>query len=47
MNAINDVSISKKLIAAFLTLVIIIGALAGVTTLNMSLAKKQVAVSCC
>ena len=29
MNAINNITISKKLIAAFLTLVVIIGALAG------------------
>ena len=42
MNAINNITISKKLIAAFLTLVVIIGALAGVTTINTNAAQKQV-----
>ena len=42
MNAINDVSISKKLVAAFFSLVVIIAALAGVTTLNTDRAKTQV-----
>ncbi len=42
MNAINNITISKKLIVAFLTLVIIIGALAGVTTVNTNTAQKQV-----
>ena len=42
MNAINNITISKKLIIAFLTLVVIIGALAGVTTLNTNTAQKQV-----
>ncbi|HBC08633.1 MAG TPA: hypothetical protein DC046_13795, partial [Rhodospirillaceae bacterium] len=42
MNAINNITISKKLIAAFLTLVIIIGALAGVTAVNTNTAQKQV-----
>jgi methyl-accepting chemotaxis protein len=42
MNAINNITISKKLIAAFLTLVVIIGALAGVTAVNTNTAQKQV-----
>ena len=42
MNAINNITISKKLIAAFLTLVVIIGALAGVTTVNTNAAQNKV-----
>jgi methyl-accepting chemotaxis protein len=42
MNAINDVSISKKLVAAFFILVVIIAALAGATTYNTNRAKTQV-----
>ncbi len=42
MNAINNITISKKLIAAFLTLVVIIGALAGMTTINTNAAQHQV-----
>ncbi|MEQ9557598.1 MAG: CHASE3 domain-containing protein, partial [Rhodospirillales bacterium] len=42
MNAINNITISKKLIAAFLILVVIIGALAGMTTINTNTAQKQV-----
>ena len=42
MNAINNITISKKLIAAFLILVVIIGALAGMTTVNTNTAQKQV-----
>jgi methyl-accepting chemotaxis protein len=42
MNAINNMTISKKLIGAFLILVVIIAALAGTTLLNTNVAQKQV-----
>tara|TARA_Y100000813_G_scaffold191721_1_gene168994 strand:- start:446 stop:2128 length:1683 start_codon:yes stop_codon:yes gene_type:complete len=42
MNVINNISIPKKLIAAFLTLVVIIAVLAGLTTVNINSAQQQV-----
>ena len=42
MNAIDNITISKKLIAAFLALVVIIAALAGLTTVNTTKAQGAV-----